>query len=692
MSQDFLVELGTEELPPKALLTLARALRDGVVKGLKDAELNFGDAVYFATPRRLAVRVSALDEASPDKEVVNWGPPSRIAFDSEGSLTKAGEAFAKKNDLQPADLKNHVENDGSQDKLCLRVTEKGAKTETLLEGIVADALEALPIPKRMRWGAKREEFVRPAHWLVMLFGDAIVDATVLGLSASRASRGHRFHAGGELQIQSPATYVEDLRAGHVIVDFGERRAFIEKAVADTAAGRGGRAVIDADLLDEVTALNEWPVPLVGEFEERFLNVPPEALISSMKEHQKYFHVVDGKGNLMPLFITIANIESRSPEKVVAGNEKVIRPRLSDAAFFYDTDCRHSLAERRQALKPIVFQEKLGSIYDKTDRIARLATLLAPAVGADAGLVQRAGELCKSDLVSEMVLEFDDLQGIMGRYYALNDGEPAEVAEAMFEHYLPRFAGDRWPDTATGTALALADRLDTLVGIFGIGQQPSGSRDPFALRRASLGILRILVEKRIDLNLRQTIRQAADFHGALKATGDLVEQVLTYLLERFRAWYGDEGISAEVFMSVLAKDLDNPLDFHLRVLAVDEFSRLPEAQNLAAANKRVSNILAKADMDVSGEPDSGLFEKAEEKALAEAIASASGQVSPLFTSREYARAMQLLATLREPVDSFFDEVMVMTEAEDLRRNRLKLLAGLRNLFLNVADISHLVPAK
>jgi glycyl-tRNA synthetase beta chain len=431
---------------------------------------------------------------------------------------------------------------------------------------------------------------------------------------------------------------------------------------------------------------------VGKFEERFLAVPSEALVSSMKEHQKYFHAVDNNGKLLPLFITIANIASREPEKVVAGNEKVIRPRLSDAAFFYDTDRKHSLAERREQLRTIVFQDKLGTLFDKTTRVAELAAFLSPAVGGDGQQAARAGQLCKSDLVSEMVLEFDDLQGIMGRYYARNDGEATDVAEAMFEHYLPRFAGDDLPQTAVGAAVALADRLDTLVGIFGIGQPPTGSRDPFALRRASLGVLRILVEKSIDVSLRDVLAKAMSLHSGLTVSDNLVEQVLAYLVERFRAWYEDEGIAAEVFMAVQAKNLDNPLDFHLRIQAVHRFSQLPEANALAAANKRVSNILAKVDAPLPVAVDTGLFEKPEEQALQSALAAIAAKVNPLFAARDYTQAMRELAVLKESVDSFFDQVMVMAEDMAVRNNRLKLLAELRELFLNIADISLLVPAK
>lgn len=692
MSSDFLVEIGTEELPPKALLSLAEGFRDEIVSGLKKADLSIGTVNFYAAPRRLAVFVAGVDEATPSKELMVWGPPVKVAFDSEGSLTKAGQAFASKNGVDPSRIRDMIANDGTQDKLCLRTVSDGVATTTLLGDIVNTALAALPIPKRMRWGAKRDEFVRPVHWVVMLFGNEVVDARVLSLNPGRTSQGHRFHHSGPVTIQSPASYCDDLRKAFVIADFAERREIIQAGVTRAAERAGGQAVIGSKLLDEVTALNEWPVPLVGSFEERFLEVPPEALISSMKEHQKYFHVVDGNGKLMPFFITIANIESSDPAKVIAGNEKVIRPRLSDAAFFYGTDRKTTLLQRREHLRTIVFQEKLGSIFDKTERVAALASHLAPAVGATADNAVRAGQLCKSDLVSEMVLEFDDLQGIMGRYYARNDGEHDDVAEAMFEHYLPRFAGDELPATTTGTAVALADRLDTIVGIFGIGQPPSGSRDPFALRRASLGVLRILVEKGIDLDLTGMLAKAASLHSGLTVTDALGEQVLTYLFERFRAWYEDEGISAEVFMAVQAKNLDNPLDFHLRIQAVHRFSQLPEASALAAANKRVSNILTKIEGALPAAVDGSLFEKPEEQDLIDALSTIAARVAPLVSNREYTPAMQALAGLKNPVDRFFDQVMVMADDPAVRNNRLRLLSELRTLFLNVADISHLVPAK
>ncbi|WP_461481128.1 glycine--tRNA ligase subunit beta [Porticoccus sp.] len=697
MSTDFLVEIGTEELPPKALLTLSNAFRDEVLSQLNNRELSFGAVHSFAAPRRLALVIEGLAEETPAREMLAWGPPVNVAFDQDGLPTRAAEAFASKNAIDIADLRNKVESDGKQDKLCHRATLAGESTESLLGPMVEKALAALPIPKRMRWGARREEFVRPVHWVVMLLGQQVVNTRVLNIPAGNQSRGHRFHAPDTISILSPSSYREQLRQAYVIADFAERRELIREGVTAVASAAGGNAVIDDNLLDEVTALNEWPVPLVGRFEERFLQVPAEALISSMKEHQKYFHAVDQHGGLLPLFITVANIESTDPAQVVDGNERVIRPRLSDAAFFYEMDRKTTLEARREPLKSIVFQAQLGTLFDKTERVAKLASELAAATGASPALAARAAQLSKSDLVSEMVGEFDDLQGIMGRYYAIHDGENEEVAAALFEQYLPRFAGDQLPATATGATLAIADRLDTLVGIFGIGQPPTGSRDPFALRRASLGVLRILVEKKIDLDLHVALTQATSQHGIFskKTTSkeETAKQVLTYMLDRFRAWYEDEQISAEVFQSVAARQLSNPLDIHLRVQAVHVFNQLPEAQALAAANKRVSNILAKQDGErQSTAVNNRLLSDPAEQELAEALAALINEVRPLLLARDYTDALKKLARLRQPVDRFFDDVMVMVDDAALRSNRLALLQQLRDLFLQVADISLLVPAK
>lgn len=691
MSADFLVELGTEELPPKALKNLMASFAETIEANLKAAELSFTAIKPFAAPRRLAVLVENLASETPSKELVVWGPPAAIAFDKEGQPTKAALAFAEKNGIAASELK--AENDGKAEKLVARITAEGKKTVELLEAVVADALAKLPIAKRMKWGAKREEFVRPVHWLVMLFGGDVINASILGLTAGRTTRGHRFHYNNTIDLAKASDYASVLKnTGFVVADFAERGATIKQQVEAEAKKVGGVAVIDPALLDEVTALVEWPVALTGKFEERFLAVPAEALIASMKEHQKYFHVVDVNGKLKNNFITVANIQSKDPSQIIDGNERVIRPRLSDAAFFFETDKKTTLASLRDRLKTIVFQAQLGTIYDKTERVAGLAKLIAGKLNADAASAERAAQLCKSDLVTNMVGEFDDMQGIAGYYYAVNDGENAEVAAAMNEQYMPRFAGDQLPATTTGAIIALADRLDTITGIFGIGQQPTGSKDPFALRRASIAVLRILVEKNLALDLRELLTFAKNQHKNLTVGDELVEQVLAYMLERFRAFFEDANIPAEVFQSVTAKQLSQPLDINQRVLAVNEFSKLPQAQALAAANKRVSNILAKQNATLSTEVNPALLQEDAEKTLAQAVSAKAAVVAPLFAAREYTKALAALADLQQPVDAFFDSVMVMSDDPALQQNRLALLQQLRGLFLEVADISYLVPAK
>jgi len=688
---DFLVELGTEELPPKALKTLIASFKETIEASLKAEELSFSAVKAFAAPRRLAVLVENLADQTPSKELVVWGPPAAIAFDGEGKPTKAALAFADKNGIDASALK--AESDGKAEKLVARISAQGKKTVDLLEAIVNDALAKLPIAKRMKWGAKREEFVRPAHWLVMLFGKDVVSASVLGLQAGRTTRGHRFHYNNAIELTQAGDYASALKnTGFVLADMSERKTLIEQQVNAEAKKVGGVAVIDPDLLDEVTALVEWPNALTGKFEERFLQVPAEALIASMKEHQKYFHVVDANGKLMPNFITVANIASKDPSQIIDGNERVIRPRLSDAAFFFETDKKTTLAALRERLKTIVFQAQLGTVYEKTERVAKLAKLIAAQLKADEASAVRAGELCKSDLVTNMVGEFDNMQGIAGYYYALNDGENAEVAAAMNEQYLPRFAGDALPETITGAIIALADRLDTISGIFGIGQQPTGSKDPFALRRASIAVLRILVEKQLPLDLRELLTFAKNQHNNLTVGDELVEQVLSYMLDRFRAFYEDANIPAEVFQAVTAKQLSQPLDINQRVLAVNEFSKLPQAQALAAANKRVSNILSKQNASANAVVHAELLQEDAEKNLARAISAKAELVTPLFAKREYTKALAALADLQQPVDAFFDSVMVMCEDQALQQNRLALLQQLRGLFLEVADISYLVPAK
>jgi glycyl-tRNA synthetase beta chain len=692
MSQDFLVEIGTEELPPTALLKLSNSFTEQVRSGIEASGLNFEKIEPFATPRRLAIVVSGLDQQTPEKQITNWGPPKKIAFDSEGKPSKAAIAFAKKNNISPDDL--IVENDGKADKLIHRSLEAGKDAVDLLPTIVQTALDKLPIAKRMRWGASRIEFVRPVQWVVMMLGSNVIETTILGIQAGLTTRGHRFHCDTDLAIANPSAYQQLLTtSGHIIPNYDERKQLIRQQVIAEGEKLGGNAVIDEALLDEVTGLVEWPVALTGSFEKRFLAVPAEALISSMKEHQKYFHVEDANGQLMPHFITVSNIVSQDPAQVISGNERVIRPRLADAAFFFETDQKVKLETRLDALKTVVFQAKLGTVYDKTQRVMALAGIIAEHIRSDVNHAKRAAELSKADLVSDMVLEFDKMQGIAGCYYALNDGEPEEVANAIKDQYLPKFAGDKLPESLTGCAVALADRLDTIVGIFGIGQPPTGSKDPFALRRATLGVLRIIVEKDLDLDLKVLLAQAQQQHNNLTVTDDLTETVLNYMLERFRAWYEEDKIDAEVFMAVSAKALSQPLDINQRVKAVHSFSQLPEAQALAAANKRVSNILAKLDDDTQLDAvNNSLLTDEAEIALAQLVQNKAEEVSPLLAKRQYTETLTSLASLRETVDRFFDDVMVMVDDKAVRNNRLALLKQLRGLFLEVADISLLVPAK
>ncbi|MCW8195557.1 glycine--tRNA ligase subunit beta [Proteobacteria bacterium 005FR1] len=685
MPQDFLVEIGTEELPPTALKSLAIAFQQGVEDGLRKREFQFESSEWFATPRRLAVRVQQLAEQAPDKDIEVQGPPVAAAKDKSGNWTKAAEGFASKNGVTPEQLEQVDTPKGA--RLVFRETRAGEKASDCLPGIVEQSLASLPIPKRMRWGASRAEFIRPVHWLLMLLGKEVIESGFFGLRADRKTLGHRFHGNEWLTVDEPADYETVLeKQGRVIASFEKRQQIIREQITGEAKKLSANVVIDPDLLDEVTALVEFPVALTGSFDKQFLNVPAEALISSMKEHQKYFHVENDDGELLPNFVFISNIQSRDPSQVVQGNEKVIRPRLSDAAFFFETDKKTKLADRVERLGSIVFQEKLGTLHDKTRRVESLAGFIAAGIGANVQHSQRAGLLAKTDLTSEMVLEFDKMQGIAGYYYALNDGEDREVAEAIRDQYLPRFAGDQLPENPSACAVALADRLDTLVGIFGINQPPSGSKDPFALRRASLSVLRILVEKRLPLDLRTLLEEAKANHRDLPAGDSVVQQVLDYMIERFRAWYEEANIPVQIFQAVSAKEVTVPLDFDERVKAVHRFSQLPEAEALAAANKRVSNIIAKQSGDVPDQVNEALLSEAAENNLWTAVQQKQKDVEPLFAKQQYTEGLEALASLREMVDSFFDHVMVMTDDEALRNNRLALLKQLRELFLQVADIS------
>ena len=690
-TETLLVELGTEELPPKALKTLGLAFRDGIVRGLTERKLGFGEIQWFATPRRLAVLISEVQLQAPDETVETLGPPVASARDKSGSWSPAAMGFAKKQGVTPEQLQEFDTPKGS--RLGLKSTVKGANTSASLNEIIQGSIQQLPIPKRMRWGASRVEFVRPVHWVVAMLGADCEHGKILGLATGNTTRGHRFHSSGDITLKRPEDYPAALAEAKVVADFEQRREMIREQVEIEASALNARAVIDDNLLDEVTGLVEWPVALTGSFEARFLEVPAEALVSSMKEHQKYFHLVDEDGKLRPNFITIANIESTDPIQVIAGNERVIRPRLSDAAFFFETDKKTSLEQRVAKLESVVFQQKLGTLKDKTERVMGVAAELASRIGGAPALAERAALLSKTDLLTEMVQEFADMQGTAGYYYALHDGEEQDVATALAQQYLPKFAGDRLPENPTACALGLADRLDTLVGIFGIGQAPTGSKDPFALRRASLAVLRIMVEQGLDLDLRDCLELAAGQYPTGVIAAGTTEKVFDYMIERFRAWYEEESIPAEVFRAVSARNLSQPLDIQRRVHAVHAFSELPEASALAAANKRVSNILGKLDPGHAfGEVSTSLLVEPQEKELATQLSALTGVAHGHLADGRYTEALACLAGLREPVDAFFDGVMVNAEDEALRANRLNLLKALRDLFLQVADISQLVVGK
>ncbi|HKQ13308.1 MAG TPA: glycine--tRNA ligase subunit beta [Steroidobacteraceae bacterium] len=687
--RDFLFELGTEELPPKSLFTLARALADGIEKNMAAAAIAHGEIEWFATPRRLAVRVHGLAEKQPDQEIKRQGPAIANAFDASGQPTKAAAGFAASCGVAVDELQQV---DGPKGRVLMFVgTKKGEPTTALLPGIVKAALDGLPIAKRMRWGAGDVEFVRPVHWAVMLFGTTVVECEILGVRTGKQSHGHRFHAPAPLPIASPAKYVEALKKAHVVADVAERRERIRSGAVALAQGTGGQAVIEEALLDEVTALVEWPVPLLGRFDERYLELPQEVPIATMQDHQRYFPVRDAQGKLRNEFIAVANLESRDPNKVRDGNERVVRPRLADAAFFWDSDRRERLEARRPMLKNVTFQAKLGSLHDKSERVSRLAVRIAESTGSDPGLARRAAELSKCDLLTLMVGEFPELQGLMGKYYAQNDGEPQEVAAALEEQYWPRFAGDRIPETRTGIALSLADKLDTLAGIFAIGQKPSGTRDPFGLRRAALGVLRTILERQLDVDLRQLVESAVAAQPVEKKP-EVVEEVWTYIIERLRSSYleGDaaRAVTTEMFDAVVASRTQSILDMDLRLRALERFLKMSEAESLAAANKRIANILRKAPGDLTGAVDTSRLQDGAERQLFEHVLSMERAVNPLFARREYGQALTQLASLRDDVDRFFDSVMVMAEDADVRANRLGLLLRLRGLFLQFADLSRL----
>jgi glycyl-tRNA synthetase beta chain len=699
--RDLLIELGTEELPPKSLRTLELAFADGLRTRLNQAGLTVTSIESFASPRRLALYIRRLAARPPDQLVKRRGPPLSASFDAAGAPTRAATAFAQSCGVSLEALGRERDLKGSE-YLYFEGVKSGAATMTLLPALVQQSLDALPISKRMRWGAGEAQFVRPVHWLLMLYGHEVVPATVLGVKSGAVSFGHRFMVPNTpLHIGTPASYARTLQSrGKVIAAFDARRASIAAQVEQLAASLSGRAIVSAELLDEVTALVEWPVALAGQFESRFLSLPREVLISTLQDHQRYFAIENDAG-LLPWFITISNIDSPEPGVVRAGNERVVRPRLADAAFFWEQDRKQPLAELRAALDGVTFHDKLGSMGARTERIAALAAAIAEQTGADAGETARAAQLAKCDLLTAMVGEFPELQGIMGRYYALEDGEPVRVAEAIREHYLPRGAGDALPASSVGDAVALADKLDVLAGIFATGQKPSGTRDPFGLRRAAIGLLRIVLEHRLELNLIELIDRAlrlqpiAGIGGQLERIGgDLYD----FVMERARAQYleraSDNRISTEMFDAVLANRPASLLDFDARLRALVEFVARPEGASLGAANKRIANILRKSEAASAAAPgqlpqvDSAWLREDAERELHAALQALRGQVVAAVTARDYARALDLLAGLKPAVDAFFDRVMVNDSDVALRNNRLALLAELRALFAGIADLSRL----
>ena len=683
-TQNFLVEIGTEELPPKALKTLATSFADNVEAELNQAGLTFDKIEWFAAPRRLAVKVLNLATQQPSKEIEKRGPAVSAAFDAEGKPTKAAEGWTRGCGIT-VDQAERIATDKGE-WLVHRAKIEGQPTKNLLNDIVANALAKLPIPKPMRWADKTVQFIRPVHTVTMLLGDELIEGEILGVASARTIRGHRFLGEKEFEIQHADQYPQLLREkGSVVADFNERKAEILAKSQAKATALGGVADIEESLLEEVTSLVEYPNVLAAKFEERFLAVPAEALVYTMKGDQKYFPIYDKDGKLLPHFIFVSNINPEDPTAIIEGNEKVVRPRLTDAEFFFKTDLKQKLVDRLPRLETVLFQQQLGTLKDKTDRIEKLAGEIAKQIGADEAKAKRAGLLSKCDLMTNMVFEFTDTQGVMGMHYARHDGEDEEVAVALNEQYMPRFAGDELPKSLVASAVALADKFDTLTGIFGIGQAPKGSADPFALRRAALGALRIIVEKNLPLDLEDLVKKSAALFGDKLTNQNVVADVVDFMLGRFRAWYQDEGIAVDVIQAVLARRPTRPADFDARVRAVSHFRTLDSAEALAAANKRVSNILAKADAAI-GEINLTACVEPAEKALAEAVLALRTEVQPLIAQGDYTAVLDKLANLRAPVDSFFDNVMVNAEDPALRQNRLAILNTLQGLFLQVADIS------
>jgi len=685
---DLLFELGTEELPPVALKRLSDALTQEFVNGLEKQNIAHGTVHSYAAPRRLALMVSDCSLSQPDREVERRGPAVAAAFDDEGNPTKAAQGFARSCGVDVGDLGRLTTDKGEW--LVYQIFQQGKSAAEVLPSIAEEALNKLPIPKRMRWGSSDAQFVRPVHWLLFLHGEAVVPCTILEAEAGNLTYGHRFHHPTPLAIKQPSDYAQRLQdEAYVIADFAQRKQTIRTQITTTAENLGGEVVIDEALLDEVTGLVEWPIPVAGDFEERFLEVPHEALIITMKKNQKYFHLVNANGELMNHFITLANIDSSKPELIKEGNERVVRPRLADAMFFWHQDAKRKLEDHLESLNTVVFQHKLGSMFEKSKRVALLAKEIASGIGGNPDSAHRAGMLSRCDLMTEMVGEFPDMQGIMGRYQATRDNEAEDIIVAMEEFYLPRYSGGPLPESLTGIALSLAEKLDTLVGIFGVGMKPTGDKDPFALRRAALGALRIMLDHALPLDLHALLDTAFTNLKNKDLADDTCHQVYQFMLDRLKGIYLDQDIPVGVFDAVASIRPKSIADFDRRINAVMAFRTLEESTALAAANKRITNILKKSGIDVSKQlADPALFEDTEEQALFDKIASKTAAVAPLLEQYDYEGILRALAELRDSVDQFFDKIMVMAENESIRNNRLALLGSLNRLFLGVADISKL----
>ena len=692
-ARNFLVEIGTEELPPKALRSLMNAFAENLEAAIDDARLGHGEVCRYASPRRLAVFIEALADGQEGRNISQKGPPVSVAFDDDGNMTPAGIAFARKCGVEPSALGRTKTKKGEW--LSCDISDTEQTTAELMPGLIEATLAALPIPRRMRWGDGDAEFVRPIHWVVLMHGTTVIDATILGVPTGNESQGHRFLSSGPIVIKKPSDYLSTLeRAGKVIADFDRRRELVQNGVEAEAKAAGGVVVDGEALYDEVASLVEWPIAMTGSFDEEYLKLPREIVVSTLTEHQRYFPVANKKGHLLARFITVANLESKNPELVLSGNERVIRARLADAAFFWDNDRRTPLAGRLDALREVVYQRGLGSLADKSARISAIAGWIAAALAVDASNAQRAAELSKCDLLTGIVGEFPDLQGLMGQYFAALDGEPAAVANAIGEHYQPRFSGDSLPASSDGQIVAMADRLDTLAGIFAIGKRLSGNRDPFGLRRAALGVVRLLVECDLDVDLKAMITTAVEVQPQGKFDPEEICAALySFINERLRRYFldRDAGLDTETFDAVLARQPTSLVDFERRLGAVQAFITLPSASSLAAANKRIANILKQAGDQGALAVKEKLLKEPAELELWAALKAARETLDPMLEQHEYTAALSELAKLRSVVDQFFDDVMVMAEDKATRKNRLALLTELRALFLDVADVSKLAIA-